>query len=133
MPDNATFYWNELVTSDVEGAKKFYQSVLGWTAEEMPMPSGHKYNVMKANGKPACGIMSSEATGMHEEGGEDEGDSQWLSYIHVADVDAAVKKAEAAGGGVIKPCFDIPGVGRIAVVEDSTGAVIGMMTAKPPA
>src|SRR5215475_12460080 len=132
MADNATFYWNELVTPDVEGAKKFYQSVLGWTVEEMPMPDGHTYSVMKANGKPACGIMSTAATGMHEEG-EDEADSQWVAYIHVADVDAAVKKVEAAGGGVIKPCFDVPGVGRIAVVEDSTGAVIGMMTANPAA
>src|SRR5262245_10518500 len=133
MADNATFYWNELVTPDVEGAKKFYQSVLGWTVEEMPMPDGHKYNVMKANGKPACGIMSTAATGMHEEGEEEEADSQWLAYIHVDDVDAAVKKAERAGGEVIKPCFDIPGVGRIAVVEDATGAVIGIMTAKPAA
>src|SRR5262249_56857043 len=107
MADNATFYWNELVTPDVEGAKKFYQSVLGWTVEEMPMPSGHKYNVMKANGKPACGIMSSAATGMHEEEDEEGGDSQWLAYIHVDDVDAAVKKAEPAGREILEPGFAI--------------------------
>ncbi len=134
MPDHATFVWNELVTHDVEGAKKFYKSVLGWTVEEMPMPGGHKYNVVKVNGKPACGIMDVAATGMHEEGegeGEDEGgDSQWVAYIHVDDVDKAVAKVEAAGGGVIKPCFDVAGVGRIAVVEDSTGAIIGLMTSK---
>ena len=131
MPDNATFYWNELVTHDVEGAKKFYQSVLGWTVEEMPMPSGHKYNVMKMGGKPVCGIMSAEATGMHDQESDEEGgDSSWLGYIHVDDVDKTVAKVEAAGGGIIKPCFDIPNVGRFAVVEDATGAVIGLATAK---
>jgi len=44
-----------------------------------------------------------------------------------------VAKAEAAGREVIKPCFEVPGVGRIAVVEGSTGAIIGMMTATPSA
>ena len=40
MADHATFYWNELVTSDVDAAKKFYTTVLGWTTEEMPMQGG---------------------------------------------------------------------------------------------
>jgi predicted enzyme related to lactoylglutathione lyase len=140
MPDHATFYWNELVTHDVEGAKKFYKAVLGWTVEEMPMPSGQKYNVVKVNGKPACGIMARTASAEKDEdegeGGEEgeegeEGESQWMAYVHVNDVDAVVAKVDAAGGEVIQPCFDVPGVGRIAVVADSTGAVIGIMTAKP--
>jgi predicted enzyme related to lactoylglutathione lyase len=132
MPDHATFCWNELVTHDVDEAKRFYKTVLGWTVEEMKMPGGGAYNVVKVNGKPACGIMNAADTGMHEADSEEEGgDSQWIAYIHVDDVDKAVAKVEAAGGGVVKPCFDVPGVGRIAVVEDSTGAIVGMMTAKP--
>ena len=141
MPDNAMFYWNELMTHDVEAAKKFYTAVLGWTTEEMPMPSGQKYTVVKANGKPAAGIMAKPEQGVtakpgheeeEEEGEEEEGaPSQWMAYIHVDDVDAAVAKAEAAGGEVCMPCFDVPGVGRIAMVVDSTGATIGLMTAKP--
>ena len=124
MPDNATFYWNELITEEVDEAKKFYTTVLGWALEEMKMPSGGSYTVAKMNGKPVGGIMNSADV---EDG--DEMPSRWMSYIHVADVDAAVAKVAKAGGEVLKPCFDVPGVGRIAIVEDPTGAVIGIMTA----
>jgi uncharacterized protein len=127
MTDNANFYWNELMTEEVDEAKKFYTAVLGWTFEDMPMPSG-KYIVAKANGKPVGGMMNSADI----EGGDDM-PSHWMAYIHVADVDAAVAKVAAAGGEVVKPCFDVPGVGRIAMVEDPTGAMIGIMTAKPAA
>ncbi len=128
MPDNATFYWNELVTEEVGEAKKFYAAVLGWTLEEMAMPGGGKYTIARMGGKPVGGIMDSAAM----EGG-DEMPSHWMSYIHVADVDAVVAKVAAAGGEVAKPCFDVPGVGRIAIIEDPTGAMIGIMTAAPSA
>ena len=126
MADNATFYWNELITEEVDEAKKFYTAVLGWTLEEMKMPSGGSYTVAKMNGKPVGGIVNSADV----EGGDDM-PSHWMSYIHVADVDAAVAKVAKAGGEVLKPCFDVPGVGRIAIVEDPTGAIIGIMTAAP--
>jgi hypothetical protein len=128
MPDNATFYWNELVTEEVAEAKTFYAVVLGWTLEEMAMPSGGKYTIAKMGGKPVGGIMDSAAM-------EDAEDmpSHWMSYVHVADVDAVVAKVEAAGGEIAKPCFDVPGVGRIAIIEDPTGAIIGIMTAAPAA
>ncbi|MCW5774107.1 MAG: VOC family protein [Rhodospirillaceae bacterium] len=125
MGDHGTFYWNELLTDDVGTATKFYRSVLGWTTEEMPMPSGEKYIVVKANGKPAGGIMDKAHTGAKD------APSHWAAYIQVADVDAAVAQAGKAGGKVLQPCFDVPGVGRIAVLQDPTGAVIGIMTPAP--
>jgi hypothetical protein len=125
MAENATFYWNELLTDDVAKARKFYESVLGWTAEEMSMPSGETYTVVKANGKPAGGIMNKAQTGAKD------APAHWGAYIHVDDVDATVAKVAKAGGKVCMPCFDVAGVGRIAMIQDPTGAMIGIMTAKP--
>ncbi len=51
----------------------------------------------------------------------------WFTYIAVDDVDSRVAKVEAAGGMVIRPPFDVPGVGRIAIVKDKGGAVCGWM------
>ena len=53
-----------------------------------------------------------------------------MAYIAVDDVDARMKKAQAAGAQLMRPIFDIPGVGRIAVLEEPGGAGIGWMT--PP-
>jgi predicted enzyme related to lactoylglutathione lyase len=40
MADHGTFYWNELSTTDIEGAKAFNGSLGGWSFSEMPMANG---------------------------------------------------------------------------------------------
>jgi hypothetical protein len=51
-----------------------------------------------------------------------------MGYIAVDDVDARCKKAAASGGKVMREPFDIPNVGRIAILTDSRGVAIGLMT-----
>ena len=50
------FYWNELMTRDVERAKKFYADAIGWTFEAMPMPDG-TYWVAKMGDEPVGGLF----------------------------------------------------------------------------
>jgi hypothetical protein len=52
----------------------------------------------------------------------------WMSYLAVDDVDARVKKAQSAGATLMRPIFDIPGVGRIAILKEPGGAGVGWMT-----
>src|SRR5690625_5584987 len=47
----------------------------------------------------------------------------WLGYIGVDDVDLTVDRIVSAGGRVQMPPFDIPDVGRLAMVTDPHGAV----------
>jgi uncharacterized protein len=51
-----------------------------------------------------------------------------MSYLAVDDVDARVKKAIAAGAKLMKPAFDVPNVGRIAILTEPGGAGVGWMT-----
>ena len=122
MP-HGNFAWNELMTNDVEKAKAFYKSTIGWKLDAMPMPNG-TYWVAKLDDKPVAGIM--DMAGTVPPGTP----PHWFSYIEVDDVDARVKKIAASGGKVMREPFDIPGVGRIAVLADATGAMIGWMTPK---
>ena len=85
------------------------------------MPDG-TYWVAKMDGTPEGGIFTlqgPEFAGARE---------QWLAYIAVDNVDARVKKAEQAGAKVIRPPFDVPDVGRIAILQEPGGAMIGWMT-----
>lgn len=50
----------------------------------------------------------------------------WFTFIAVADLAEAIQKGEEAGGGVMRPPFEVPGFGTLAVVKDATGAVFGM-------
>ena len=52
----------------------------------------------------------------------------WMAYIGVDDVDASAKKAKDLGGTVVREPFDVAGVGRICIISDPDGGVVGMMT-----
>ena len=83
------------------------------------------YWVCKAGDTPVGGIF-----GMN--GPEFEGlPPQWFAYLAVDDVDARVAKATAAGAKLLRPIFDLPGVGRIAILKDPVGAALGWMTPTP--
>ena len=121
---HGTFIWNELMTADVEKAKSFYGKTLGWTIEEMKMPSG-SYWIAKVGGTPVAGMMN--MTGIVPPGTP----PHWFAYIDVDDVDRRAKDVAANGGKVQREPFDIPDVGHIAIVADATGAMVGLMTPTP--
>jgi predicted enzyme related to lactoylglutathione lyase len=122
---HGSFYWNELMTRDAEQAKKFYGAAIGWTFDAMPMENG-TYWVAKIGDKPVGGIFSINAPAFN---GVPE---SWMSYLAVDDVDARVKKAQAGGATLMRPIFDVPGVGRIAILREPGGAGIGWMTPVKP-
>lgn len=124
MPDHGSFYWNELLTSDAPAAVAFFERVAGWKAEPMEMPEG-TYHVMMLNGRPAGGIMGATPDMPAESIGH------WMSYLAVDDVDASCGTISSAGGVVCRAPWDVPGVGRIAIVADPTGAVLGIITPVP--
>jgi len=106
------FSWNELVTTDLEGATAFYTSLLGCTTE----PFGPHYILFKKDETSVAGMMQVPQPGMP---------AQWVAYITVEDVDATVAKVSELGGQVMAPPMDVPEVGRIAVALDPQGAAIG--------
>ena len=126
MSKHGTFFWNELATSDVRGAKGFYGKLLGWTSEEMPMADGSAYTVVKAAGGAPQGtggmMQMPKGAGMPD---------CWLAYVAVDDVDAVLAKAEKLGGAVALPAFDVENVGRIAHITDPSGARLGLITPMP--
>jgi predicted enzyme related to lactoylglutathione lyase len=122
MPwSHGTFYWSELMTWDFEQAKRFYADALGWAYEPMAMPDGTYWVI--TSGEATVGGMFQLAK-PHFDGVPE----AWMAYIAVDDVDARIAKATKAGGTLMRPPFDVPGVGRIAIMKEPGGAGIGWMT-----
>jgi len=123
---HGTFYWNELMTRNVEAAKKFYADTLGWSYDAMPLPGGFgTYTIAKAaknGGEPVAGIFDISGVEFKDV------PESWMAYIAVDNVDERVKKATKAGAKLMKPVFEVPGVGRIAILLEPGGAAIGWMT-----
>jgi len=122
MSSHGHFHWNELLTRDVERAKRFYTTTIGWSFAAMPMQDGATYWVANIDDEPVAGLFPIDRP---EFGAVPEA---WMSYLAVDDVDARVKKAEAAGARLMRPIFDVPGVGRIAILTEPGGAGIGWIT-----
>jgi len=117
---HGAFGWNELMTTDVEGAKQFYRSLFGWETEQAALP-GMDYVMIKVDGDSVGGIttLPPQCQGMPP---------CWGVYVTVADVDATAKKAEVLGGKIICPPMDIPKVGRFCVIQDPQGASIAAIS-----
>jgi predicted enzyme related to lactoylglutathione lyase len=124
MQGHGTIYWNELMTRDVEAAKAFYAKTVGWTFSAMPMSDGTYWIFMPPGADQAAGGMMQFTDGPTD---------VWFTYIHIDDLDAALERATAAGGSVVRAPFVVPGVGRIAIVSDSNGGVSGWITPEAPA
>ncbi len=109
------FVWHDLMSTHPEEAIKFYQHIFGWGLEVANMGEAlGDYTMFKAGDTTVGGVVALEqGHGVP---------SHWISYISVEDVDAACKTTEEAAGTVAVPPFDIPNVGRTAVVADPTGA-----------
>jgi predicted enzyme related to lactoylglutathione lyase len=110
------------MTRDVERAKAFYRDTIGWTFEPATMPDERTYWCALQSGKPAAGLFPLDAPQF------DGVPESWMSYLAVDDVDKRVEMAVSAGARLMKPIFDVPGVGRIAVLMEPGGAGVGWMT-----
>src|SRR5262245_6219125 len=116
------FHWNELRTRDAERAKRFYETTIGWSFEKTSTPDGRPYWVAMQGGKPVAGLFplsSPEFDGVPE---------SWMSFLAVDDVDKRVAKAIKAGARLVMPIFDVPDVGRIAMLMEPSGAGVGWIT-----
>lgn len=115
------FIWYELMTRDPDGAKAFYDSVVGWQIG--PKPSGEMDYRMIAVGDSQVGGVFPLTEDHCAQGAR----PCWMGYVGVDDVDATVAKLQTLGGRVLLPAFDIPDVGRIAMVCDPQGVPFYVM------
>jgi uncharacterized protein len=113
--------WNELHTSDVKSALSFYEKVLGYSSRAMDMGRGGSYYII-SRGVDRGGVTEHLPKGM---------EPHWLPYVRVDDPDAAAARAKQCGGTVPSGPEDIQGVGRIGVMADPTGAMLGFMKPAP--
>lgn len=116
------FIWYELMTPDMEGARVFYQAVVGWTIGAASGQPGMDYRMIGDGQGMAGGLMGLDAD-MLAHGAK----PMWTGYIGVDDVDAMAGRIEAAGGRLFVRPRDIPGIGRFAMAADPQGAPFYIM------
>jgi predicted enzyme related to lactoylglutathione lyase len=116
MPEYApgTPSWVDLGSPDVDASISFYGGLFGWSASD-PLPEGEGYRFFEQDGKLVTGVGPLLQDGQPP---------AWATYVTVADADETAVKARAAGGTIHTEAMDVLDVGRMAAIEDPTGAAI---------
>ena len=116
-----TFNWVDLATTDTEAAKKFYTGLFGWSFADLPAGESMVYTMLYLDGKDVAGL------GQLAEEQQAQGiPPHWMSYVSVTSADEVAKKVKALGGQVIMEPFDVLDSGRMAVIQDPTGAMLSL-------
>jgi predicted enzyme related to lactoylglutathione lyase len=114
------FVWYDLLTDDLEEAKRFYGGLLGWDFEDIAGGSV-AYSVIRHSGVAIGGIASIDSDN------ENAASARWLSLMSVEDVDEAADRILRAGGRLDRAPWDNPTRGRLAVVTDPQGATLALV------
>jgi uncharacterized protein len=112
--------WSELMTSDPAAASAFYGALFGWKMEVNQMGMG-PYHLAKVGETSVAGVMGFPpgAQGMPP---------SWGCYVTVDNVDQTLERCTGLGGKVLMPPMQVPGVGRMAVIQDPQGATLNVIT-----
>lgn len=115
------FCWFSLMSQDTGAANSFYQSLLGWEVQKHSIEGTGETTIYSAQGQTFGNPVSLA---------EDSSSipSHWIPYIAVADVDESCTQVEALGGKVCIPAFDMPSIGRTAIVNDPAGTPFHLFT-----
>jgi len=121
---HGTFCWADAFSTDIEATKKFLTGLFGWTSKDMPTGQENMdYTQFFMDGKVVAGASPFPAMmkGMP---------SFWSNYVNVDNVDEVVAKVEELGGKVTMPAMDVLDQGRMAGIQDPTGANVNIWQAK---
>jgi predicted enzyme related to lactoylglutathione lyase len=113
----------EIPADDIGRAKDFYGSIFGWEIEDV---EGMDYTVVRT--------VRVDDQQMPTEPGAINGGMMKRSAdtpspvitINVGSIDDALKRIEAAGGSVVHPRQEIPGMGAFAYFKDTEGNTMGL-------
>jgi len=123
--EHATFSWNERMTRDIEGTKRFYNAVFGYAYEDLPDTPASTYQLITVAGRPVAGIFNMPADVPAE------APPHWLAYFWHDEVDAGLERVRELGGQVLREAVDSP-YGRYAPVQDPQGATFVLIRGATP-
>jgi predicted enzyme related to lactoylglutathione lyase len=111
------FSYLELHSTDAARARAFYTELFDWKTSEVPVPVIGTYTEIDTREGLPAGMMTQQQKGAG---------SAWLPYVRVPSLDEAVSRAQKLGGKVVAPRGEVKDVGWFAVVQDPSGAAIGL-------
>ncbi len=108
----------ELVTPDLVAAERFYESLFGWSFQNITTEAGF-FGQASLNGQTVAGILQRPLRPGRR--------PSWISFIATADMDRSAAVAEQNGGKLLLRPQSLAHLGQGAVLADPQGAVFGVL------
>lgn len=116
-PPAGTIGWIDLTTEDAGKVRDFYESVVGWKADPVPVNNYDDFVVKHADdGEPVAGIC-------HKKGSNSDAPGGWMIYIHVDDLTGSLAACESCGGKKVGEIRDMGSYGKTCVIQDPSGSM----------
>lgn len=117
--------WRDLLTNDPAASQRFYGELFGWEFENIGeasnLRSNSAYTLIRHNGKLIGGMVDTVALNNRSD------ISQWVVLMSVEDLDTRVADVKAGGGEIVAPPTDLQARGRLALIRDAEGALLGLL------
>ena len=113
--------WNQLASRNIEASKRFYGTVFGWESNTTPYETS-TYTSFRLDGREIAGMVEMDRSwprGLP---------SHWMTHLRVDDCDAVAAEAVELGGEISVEPYEVPQIGRTAVIGDPHGAVFSILT-----
>jgi uncharacterized protein len=108
--------WIDITARDAARSRAFYSEVFGW---EIRVDEQIGYGLVTPDDARLPGGIGQAGEGYPHPPGI-------VTYLAVDDVAAALERAARLGANVAVPPWELPGYGRMAVIEDPDGNRVGL-------
>jgi predicted enzyme related to lactoylglutathione lyase len=123
VPVPGSIVWRDLTVANAPLLRDFYQDVVGWQPEPVPMGGYDDYSMLSSDGECVAGVC-------HALGVNADMPAQWLIYVAVASLERSIERCKARGGAIVSPARELSG-GRCCVIRDPAGAVCALFEPPP--
>jgi len=109
--------WHELLAADWEKALAFYGDLFGWQKANAEVGDMGTYQGFSIGGRTIGGVLTKPSVIPSP---------YWIYYFNIGGFDAAVQRAQAAGGRILDGPIDVPNGGRVVRCVDPQGAIFAL-------
>ena len=106
------FSWENLATTNIELAKKFYQGLFGWDVTDIPTGTYGTHSFFSLHGKEVCSVSEIKEKQRKSFA------SQWVPYISIENIEELIGRIQNAGGAVLDAISPIADAGQTTIIKD---------------
>ncbi len=122
QPQQNEWLWAECWSGDPEGAAGFYKAIGGYTVKPFAGDTDHVALHLKSQGFSRAGLVKIPDPQIR---------SGWLYYVRAANLAQTLEQVRSLGGQVLVAPENTTGWERVAIIEDPTGAPLGLAEWNP--